>query len=236
MLNHRSFVFVVKLSLVCLFAVACQDAQFRNREAGALVGAGMGAGLGAIVGNQFGSPGAGVAIGSAFGALSGAALGHSADVQQDGLAETEGRLQANERELMENRRLLDQLKSKGIDARISDRGVVANLPDVLFEFNSSRLNSDSRASVRQIAGIAQSEGRGRIISVEGHTDSVGSDSYNLGLSKERANRVADELVAEGVSPASLRVRGFGKDRPVVSNSTASGRQRNRRVEVIIENR
>jgi outer membrane protein OmpA-like peptidoglycan-associated protein len=71
------------------------------------------------------------------------------------------------------------------------------------------------------------------ISVEGHTDSIGSDQYNQVLSEKRAKSVADYLVKKGIDPARLKTVGFGKQKPVATNSTAQGREANRRVEVII---
>ena len=227
---------VLKIFVVAiLFLASCENAQFRNREKGALVGGGLGAGLGAIIGNQFGSAGAGVAIGSAFGALSGAVVGQDFDNQEDDQLATEDRLNLNERELAENRRMLDQLKRRGIDARVTKRGVVANLPDVLFDFGKASITASARQAVKEIAEVAKTSNE-RIISVEGHTDSVGGVSFNQQLSEDRANAVADALEREGVTPGNLRTKGFGKLHPIASNDTDYGRQQNRRVEVIIENR
>ena len=76
----------------------------------------------------------------------------------------------------------------------------------------------------------------RKILVEGHTDSVGTVNYNLRLSENRARSVADQLVNSGVPRRSVSTRGFGEGDPIASNRAESGRKRNRRVEVIIENR
>lgn len=221
------------LSVIML--IGCENAQFGAREKGALGGAALGAGLGAIVGNQVGDPGAGIAIGSAFGALSGGLLGHQIDDTNRALDETERRLAERERELEENRRLLDELRRRGSDVRATDRGVVVNLPDVLFEFDSARLTSDARRTTRQIAEVLRAV-PDRRVAVEGHTDSVGTISYNQRLSEARARAVADELISAGVSRRAVSVRGFGESDPIASNRTEAGRQRNRRVEVVIENR
>jgi outer membrane protein OmpA-like peptidoglycan-associated protein len=71
------------------------------------------------------------------------------------------------------------------------------------------------------------------LEVEGHTDSVGSDSYNQNLSEQRANSVREYLVGNGIPPASVTAVGFGKTMPVTSNDTAAGRQMNRRVELVV---
>jgi OOP family OmpA-OmpF porin len=75
---------------------------------------------------------------------------------------------------------------------------------------------------------------GRPVRVEGHTDSVASESYNQGLSERRARSVADWLAENGVDGDRLTTRGWGETRPVAENDTPEGRQQNRRVELIIE--
>ena len=226
---------VSSLVLLVVLLSGCEGQQFGAREKGALGGAALGAGLGAIVGNQVGNPGVGVAIGSGFGALAGGLLGEGMDQQDRDLAEREDRLDAQEREIQENRRLLEELRSRGVDVRQTARGVVVNLPDVLFEFDSARLTSSARATARDIARALR-DVPGRRISVEGHTDSVGTVSYNQRLSESRARSVADALVDAGVSSQSIKTRGYGERDPVASNSSEVGRQRNRRVEVVIQNR
>lgn len=227
---------LIAITCFLIFSTACENAQFGAREKGALGGAALGAGLGAIVGNQVGSPGAGVAIGSAFGALSGGLIGNEMDNQQASLDARQAKLDEQDRQIAENKRLLAELRSKGVDARATERGIVINLPDVLFAFDSSRLTASARATVADISRALQNQSRGRSIAVEGHTDSKGTSIYNQRLSEERAQSVADELVREGVSRQKMIVRGYGKNRPVSSNESESGRQRNRRVEVIVENR
>jgi outer membrane protein OmpA-like peptidoglycan-associated protein len=218
-----------------LFLLGCEGTQFRSREAGALSGAALGAGLGAIIGNQTGSTGAGIAIGSAIGGLSGGLIGQSLDSTDDRISATDRRLSVQEREIAENKRLIEELRSRGADARLTDRGVVVNLPDVLFEFDSARLTSGAERTAREIAAVIGRES-GRAIAIEGHTDSLGTAAYNDRLSEARAHAVADRLTLNGVSRGRLKVRGYGESRPVATNETREGRQRNRRVEVIIENR
>ena len=217
-----------------LLLAACEDPGLRNREKGALAGGAVGAGLGAIIGNQVGSSGAGIAIGSALGALSGALVGHAIDNTEDSLAVTEQRLAQQESELAENRRLLDELRRENVDVRRTDRGLVVNLPDVLLEFDKSRLTNNARSTVADIANVLKNY-QARRISVEGHTDSIGTASYNQKLSEARARSVADELVNNGISPGKITTRGFGENDPIASNLSEAGRSRNRRVEVIIEN-
>jgi outer membrane protein OmpA-like peptidoglycan-associated protein len=234
-MSGNSFSYLAVLAACLLVFSACEDARFGAREKGALTGAALGAGLGAIVGHQTGATGAGIAIGSGVGALAGGLIGNEIDNQNDALDQRDQRLQEQDRELQENRRMIEELKSRGVDVRSSERGVVVNLPDVLFDFDSFKLTHAARRTVGEIADVVRRY-RERRLSVEGHTDSVGRDSYNQRLSEDRASSVADELVASSLERRRLSVRGFGESRPIAGNETAAGRQRNRRVEVIIENR
>lgn len=229
---------IVKLiSVGCLLCVAACTPQGRPNSAatGALTGGALGAGLGAVVGNQVGDTGAGVAIGSAFGALSGGLIGNQFDQQDRELGQRDELLRRQQRQIEENRRLLEELRRYGADARPTDRGISINLPDVLFELDSSKLRPASRRKVRQIANSIKESVRYRPVAVEGHTDSSGTVSYNRRLSLQRARAVANALVEDGLSPRQIAARGFGESRPVASNSDEPGRARNRRVEVIIEN-
>lgn len=230
--KHFSFLFILLLSSLLL---ACQNQQFGAREKGALGGGALGAGLGAIIGNQSGNPGAGVAIGSAFGAIAGGLMGNEVDKQQAEIDRRQEQIDAQDRQIEENRKLLAELKAKGVDARVSNRGIVINLPDVLFAYNSADLTSSAQGTVKEIAAAIGHQAEGRRIAVEGHADSTGSESYNQTLSQNRARSVADELNENGLAKSNMSVRGFGEKRPIASNDSESGRQRNRRVEVIVEN-
>ena len=213
----------------------CQNGQFGQTGQGAVAGTALGAGLGAIIGHEVGSTGAGVAIGSAAGLLAGGLLGNEFEQTDQELSKRDARLQQQQQQLEENRKLIEQLRSRGADVRSTDRGVVVNLPDVLFDFDKARLTNSARATVRQIAEVIK-ETPGRDIYVEGHTDSSGTIVYNQRLSEDRAWSVADELAASGVERGRLFTKGYGEGDPIATNNTESGRARNRRVEVIIANR
>jgi len=104
---------------------------------------------------------------------------------------------------------------------------------IFFEFNSTELRPESRALLDKVgAALASSELEAFRFSVEGHTDSIGSESYNRSLSEERAAAVKDYLVAQGVPPNRLGTVGHGEAVPVADNRSEAGRQRNRRVELI----
>lgn len=223
------------LSLVILafLLIGCSNGV-NNTVGGAVGGTAAGAGIGAIIGSATGDAGRGTAIGAGIGALSGALIGGAFDAQNEKTEELKKNNDNNQRVIEENRRLLDELKRKGTDAYLSDRGVVVNMPDVLFKFGSSSLTNDAFETVRDIASVCKTSPT-RDILVEGHTDSVGSDEYNLKLSRDRADSVADQLQANGIQGRRILVKGFGKSKPIASNNTDVGRQRNRRVEVIIAN-
>ncbi len=116
--------------------------------------------------------------------------------------------------------------------RDTARGLIVNMPDVLFDTGKSTLHQEAREKLAQISGILLAYPDLRI-AVEGHTDSVGSDDMNQTLSEQRANSVRDYLATENVPTTSMTSQGFGKTRPVATNDTAEGRQQNRRVELVV---
>ena len=128
-------------------------------------------------------------------------------------------------------RLLQQLNAILV-TRDTARGLIATMPDVLFETNKSSLKPTARESLAKVAGILLSYPDLRL-EVDGHTDSVGSDAYNQQLSENRAASVRDYLAQQSIPISSVRVLGFGKTQPVASNATAAGRQQNRRVELVV---
>jgi outer membrane protein OmpA-like peptidoglycan-associated protein len=224
------------LVIFALFIVGCaQQGGVSTTGKGALTGGALGAGLGAIIGSQSGNAGAGVAIGTAAGLLAGGAMGSSIENQDRQISAREQSISRQEQVLQENRRLIEELRSKGTDARSTDRGVLVNLPDVLFEFGSANMTPSAKRAAKDISDAIKTV-PSRHVYVEGHTDSVGTLSYNQKLSENRAWAVADSLVTNGVGRDHVLVKGFGENNPIASNSTESGRQRNRRVEVIIGNR
>jgi outer membrane protein OmpA-like peptidoglycan-associated protein len=128
-------------------------------------------------------------------------------------------------------RLLAQLNAV-LATRDSARGLIANMSDVLFKTGSFELLAGARERLAKVSGIVLAY-PGLHLDVEGHTDSVGGDDYNMQLSQRRAQSVRDYLIQQGVSEASIAARGLGKTAPVASNDTAEGRQQNRRVELVL---
>ena len=127
--------------------------------------------------------------------------------------------------------LLQQLNSV-LQTTDSPRGLIVNMADVLFDFGKYNLKSDAQIKLAKLAGIIQAH-PGLHLAIEGHTDNIGSDEANMNLSQQRAQAVRDFLVQQGLAGDALTAAGFGKAEPVADNSTNEGRQKNRRVEIIV---
>ena len=128
-------------------------------------------------------------------------------------------------------RLAEQL-NKILQTRDSARGLIVSMSDVLFDTARYSLKPGAREKLAKVAGILLSY-PGLNIEVGGYTDSVGSNSMNQTLSENRAASVRDYLVNQGVTSASITSRGFGETQPVATNDNSSGRQQNRRVELLV---
>jgi outer membrane protein OmpA-like peptidoglycan-associated protein len=137
-----------------------------------------------------------------------------------------------EREKAELRDQLRQQLNSILETRESARGLIVNLSDVLFDTGSANLKPGTREKLAKVAGILLSH-RGLKLQVEGHTDSVGSEDYNQRLSENRAASVRTYLVDSGIASNAVGTAGFGETMPVASNDTPTGRQQNRRVELIV---
>lgn len=128
-------------------------------------------------------------------------------------------------------RLQSQL-NQVLQTRDSARGLIVNMPDVLFAFNKYTLKPEARERLAKISGIILAYPDLKL-NIQGYTDSIGSDQYNQELSEKRADSVRGYLISQGVKPDDVSAVGEGKSNPVASNSTAAGRQQNRRVEMVV---
>ena len=159
-------------------------------------------------------------------------LAAQADAAHQDAAEADRLRQKAEQEQAQLRQqLLDQFNAV-LQTRDTTRGLIVNVSDVLFDTAKYKLKPGAREKLARVAGIISSH-PGLKIEVEGHTDSVGSDEYNMRLSQNRATEVSSYLASQGINPANLSAVGFGKTEPVADNSTAAGRQMNRRVELVV---
>lgn len=143
------------------------------------------------------------------------------------VAAAESRLQARDEKLA---RLQQSLSD--FDTRWIGGDLVLTFNDILFAFDKSRLNAGARDAILELSNFLRQNPRYEI-TVEGHTDSVGTERYNLALSERRAEAVTRALIDRGVDPRRMQIIGYGESRSIASNDTAEGRRRNRRVEVVI---
>ena len=178
-------------------------------------GAGYGAAAGAVIGLLTGGNDKFEAamIGAAAGAIAGGSVGYYMDKQEA--------------------KLRQQMAGTGVDVVRNGDNITLDMPGgVTFAFNSSDLNSQFYPVLDKVAGTL-GEYNKTVIEVAGHTDSVGSATYNQQLSEKRAASVAAYLSSRGVDRSRMVTVGAGKDHPVASNETEEGRAQNRRVEITI---
>jgi len=176
---------------------------------GAAIGAGAGALLGAIIGGRDARTGA--LIGAGIGAIGGAGIGAYMDKQ--------------EREL--------RARTAGTGLEVQRRGDEINLKlpsGISFDFNSAVVNPEFRPALDQVSKTLAAY-PSTFVDVSGHSDAIGSDAVNQRLSEQRAVAVADYLSYQGVNPARIATRGYGKQFPIASNDSDEGRAQNRRVEI-----
>lgn len=219
--------------LIAIILSGCSE-PINNTTKGAITGTAIGSGLGAIIGGATGHAGPGTAVGAGVGAVTGTLIGALFDSSEEADKRANDRVTATDRSIAANQQLIDELRRRGADVSVTDRGVAIHLPDILFDFNRSELNPEARSTVREIASVISEKAPGHRVLVEGHTDSVGSESYNKELSERRADSVALALISGGVRRSDVLSKGFGEIRPIASNNDETGRHRNRRVEVIVE--
>lgn len=132
--------------------------------------------------------------------------------------------------LAEKKQLEEELSA--LQAKLTDRGAVITLGNILFEVNKSTLLPGGLLAIDKLSAFLNKYPSRKLL-IEGHTDSRGSDIYNLGLSQQRANSVFTTLIQGGIDQQRIMIKGYGEQYPIAGNETASGRQQNRRVEVVI---
>ncbi|MDP2126394.1 MAG: OmpA family protein [Pseudohongiella sp.] len=132
-------------------------------------------------------------------------------------------------ETEELQRQLDDL-----NARMTDRGMVVTLGDVMFETGNSELRGGTTANLDNLVSFLK-RFESRTVIIEGHTDSVGTESSNQALSQRRSDSVQGYLASNGIARSRISSAGLGENSPIADNESATGRQQNRRVEVIISN-
>jgi outer membrane protein OmpA-like peptidoglycan-associated protein len=160
-----------------------------------------------------------------------AALARQQEAQEQ-LALARQSAEQAEQEKLQLREQLRQQLNVILETRETARGLIINMSDVLFDTGKYSLKPGAREKLAKVSGIILAH-PGLNLEIEGHTDSIGSDEYNQHLSEQRANSVRDYLVGQGISGGTILALGLGKTAPVTTNSTAVGRQQNRRVELVV---
>lgn len=176
-------------------------------------GAGIGAAAGAVVGAVVGEGEADkILAGAALGAGLGAGIGAYMDAQEEKLA----RIPGTTVERVDRDKLLIHFNN-----------------DLLFGFDSAALNSQSQETLYEVSDVVQSFPKTAVV-VQGHTDAIGSETYNLSLSRKRAQAVNIHLADLGIEPARMMAVGYGESEPRASNNSEAGRSLNRRVSVLLK--
>lgn len=200
------------LTAVTLAVSTLSGCSSLNRTGkGAIIGAAGGAAAGAIIGKQVGSTAKGAIIGAAVGGAAGAVIGRQMDKQAQELAA--------------------QIPGATVQ-RVGEGIAVTFESGLLFPFNSSQLLPAGQQNLQNLANSLKEYPETEVM-VVGHTDNVGSDSYNQTLSEQRATSAADVLASYGVPRDRIRTAGRGEGEPIASNADEAGRQQNRRVEIAI---
>lgn len=201
-------VFTMIAALLLTSVIGC---GMKDRDKGAIIGATAGAVVGGVIGDKAGNTAVGAIIGAAVGGAAGAYIGNYMDKQAE-----------------EIERDLEGAKVE----RIGEGIKITFESGILFDINKAALRTEAKTNLTNLAEILNKYQDTEIL-IEGHTDSTGSEEYNMDLSMRRANSVSAQLTTHEVSPTRFNVIGYGESQPIADNATASGRQLNRRVEIAI---
>lgn len=204
---------VAALSLLSLAGCVTDPNTGERTVSRTAIGGLGGAGLGYLLGGLIGGKTARI-VGAGIGGAAGGYVGYRMDEQI--------------------RELDEATAGTGVDVTQTPNGdgILVNLPDVTFAVDSTTVSPAMRAVLDDVAQSMITYPNS-LIDVMGHTDSTGSETYNLDLSRRRAESVANYLVSRGVSRARLETLGYGEQYPVADNTTEAGRSQNRRVEIRI---
>ncbi|WP_299756327.1 OmpA family protein [uncultured Pontibacter sp.] len=208
--------FRINLSIFAIIAVlfsscASGGGGMSRTAKGGVIGAGSGAVVGGVVGRVAGNTAAGAIIGAAVGGSAGALIGRRMDKQAEEL----------------------QRDLEGASVERVGEGIKITFDSgILYAVNSAELQSNAKTEISQLAQTLKKYPDTNIL-IEGHTDNTGNRSINQPLSERRAQSVADYLAMNGVDRSRMNTTGYADDQPVADNSTAAGRQQNRRVEIAI---
>jgi len=214
----RSIALVLAVSLGgCATEGGSGIAGWENWQSGALIGAGVGAAVGAMAYSRNRTQGA--LIGAVGGGLAGGAVGAYMDSQRKDLEKNLAK------EIQAGQARIDTMPNHVVRVTMTNQ--------TAFETNATAIKPGFETTMNKIADVVVRYGK-TSLTVVGHTDNVGANDYNQKLSERRAHAVAQYLAGRRVDPIRLAVSGKGETQPIASNSSDSGRQANRRVEIYVE--
>ena len=154
------------------------------------------------------------------------------EAEKKALAEERAKAEARQAEAMNK---LNELQSKLIQVTKDARGIILSMSDILFDVNKASLKADLKTSLAKVAGILSVYQQFNV-SIEGNTDNTGSEEHNMKLSQQRADNVMKFLVDQGIDAGRLTAKGLGMSMPIADNKTKEGRQKNRRVDLVIQDK
>lgn len=189
-----------------------KDSKMNKTEKGAVIGGSSGAVIGGIIGNKKNNTALGAILGAAVGGAIGVVIGNKMDKQA--------------------KKIQDDLGTAATVERVGEGIKVTFDSQLLFDFGKTDVKDANKADLRKLAETLTQNPDSNLLIV-GHTDNVGSESFNQTLSKNRARAVSSQLTSAGVSSSRLKVQGKGESQPTVSNDTEDSRSQNRRVEIAI---
>ena len=231
--TYLSTVSYVFLCSVLLTALACRPTPGPDKSiAGAVLGAGWGAGAGAIIGNQTGALGPGAAIGAGFGALSGLVTGIGLDSAESTELAMQRELDALQVQVAANQRAMLSLQGK-LDDRQRKLSQTSTSATLFFDSNQASLRTGAVKQLQRVANLLKQNPFVGEVAVHGHSDDTGNTQRNYRLSEARARTVAAFLGQSGVSLDQVRILSHGAEQPLATNQTESGRQLNRRAEIVL---
>lgn len=208
---------IVVMLLLSVALVGCQAYNNSNKtQRGAVIGVAGGALLGAILGNNLGDGGnseLGAVVGAAVGGAAGAIIGNQMDKQAKKIEE----------------------EIPGAEVKRVDEGIIVTFDEnsgVYFDTNKSDVNAASQETLNKLVKILAEYPETNVVIV-GHTDSSGSNAYNMTLSEKRAKSVTQFFISQGLASSRFTTQWFGEEKPEYDNSTFEGRAKNRRVNVVI---
>lgn len=208
-LHTKTIALSLALAVSGMGITGCKSLTKTQKGVG--IGAVAGGALGALIGKKAGNTAAGAIIGAAVGGTAGGFIGKYMERQAEEI----------EREV------------PGATVEQYGEGLVVQFDSkVLFDFDSYSLRPESKDAIGQLAEVLNKYDSTEVV-IEGHTDNVGTDSYNERLSRQRAQAVEDYALSLGVAGSRLSAKGYGEAQPISSNETETGRQENRRVQFVI---